>query len=298
MKVNRWKLAVKKGIRSAYRPFFKGELPSFLIVGAQKAGTSSLHYYLNKHPQLIGSWPKEVHFFDRDERYSKGLEFYKKEIFNPFKSKKDLGAQYFETTPNYLYSEKAALRIIKDLGQVPIIILLRDPVSRAYSAWNMYRRLYEMGKFRKSRAQIDMDEAQGNYLYKYFYSKDSFPSFEEVIDMELNELMDSPEIIEPSIIRRGIYYTQIKRYFDLFGKNQVLVCGFKDLKKNREEFFRTQISPFLRLKTFAWDEIGHKKRNVVNYIPKMNPSTQSFLENYFEPFNNKLESTLDVSVNR
>ena len=85
--------------------------PDFLIIGAQKSGTSSLFYYLNQHPDIVGSKVKEVRFFNRDDYYRKGFrwyyQFFKPIIFSDLIRPK----LYFEATPEYLYRESALQRI-------------------------------------------------------------------------------------------------------------------------------------------------------------------------------------------
>src|SRR5690606_16552205 len=92
---------------------------------------------LDQHPNLIGSMPKEVRFFDRDENYAKGVDWYKKS----FRRTKGLLRKclYVEATPEYLYRPYVAERIFEYNKELKLIILLRDPVERAYSSWNMYR---------------------------------------------------------------------------------------------------------------------------------------------------------------
>jgi hypothetical protein len=97
---------VKKKIKSLIYHTLPGHKPDFIIVGAQKAGTSSLHYYLSQHPKLVASRPKEVHFFDRDENFNKGRGWYHQAFKNP---KKVIG--------DYRYVQ--VLRRGKNPGELP-----------------------------------------------------------------------------------------------------------------------------------------------------------------------------------
>src|SRR5687768_12473294 len=103
---------IKKAFRTCVRGLrnlLPGNIPDFIIVGAQKAGTTSLHYYLKQHPKLVGSSPKEVRFFNADYNYQKGKNWYSKafrDAKNPFKK-----GLYFEATPMYMYSSVAAERM-------------------------------------------------------------------------------------------------------------------------------------------------------------------------------------------
>lgn len=100
--------------------------PHFIIVGAQRCGTTSLFYYLSQHPELLLSSKKEIHYFDR--HYQRGSRWY--ESFFP----KTLGHKKTgEASPNYLLSRHAARRIARDLPEARLIVLLRNPIDRAYS---------------------------------------------------------------------------------------------------------------------------------------------------------------------
>lgn len=166
----------------SYRSFYRERLkhaflkkiipnqkPAFLIVGGQKAGTSTLFNSLTQHPKLLGARTKEIRFFSREENYQKGDAWYindLKYLKKPFKR-----GLLFEATPEYLNYPLAAERIYKFNINTKIIIILREQEKRAYSAWNMY------GDFLLSRKNLP----------------------------------------------------QIERFHNLFGKEQVLILGFKDL---------------------------------------------------------------------
>lgn len=125
------------------------KLPNFLLIGAPKCGTTSLHLVLGQHPEIYATSVKEVHFFDR-ELYSNGLEWYQEKYFN--------GADKFpargESTPNYLSLSKiVAPRIKESFGVhgIKFISVFRDPVKRAYSHyWFRKRRLKEDESFEQA----------------------------------------------------------------------------------------------------------------------------------------------------
>src|SRR5688572_14326389 len=101
-------------------------LPDFLIVGAMRSGTTSLHKYLQAHPDVFVASGKEVHFFDR--RYGRGLDWYRSR-FAGVTTERVVG----EATPAYMYDENAIARIAHDLPDARLIVVLRNPVDRAYS---------------------------------------------------------------------------------------------------------------------------------------------------------------------
>lgn len=108
----------------------------FLIAGAEKAGTTALFAYLRRIPGIYMPIIKELHFFDRDDRYGDGSDFsrlHKWYLLAP------PGALIGEATPTYLMNIGSLPRIYDYNPDIKVIVLLRSPVRRAYSAWN-YRR--------------------------------------------------------------------------------------------------------------------------------------------------------------
>src|ERR1041384_7789414 len=129
-------------------------LPDFIIIGAQKAGTSSLFFYLAQHPQLVGSFIKEVHFFDGGmkpgiDNFAKGEPWYRAH----FPLRKDLGPTHktFEASPCYIFNPLAPIRIHDLLPDVKIVALLRNPVDRAISQYFQERR--------RNREPLEITEA-------------------------------------------------------------------------------------------------------------------------------------------
>jgi len=107
-------------------------LPNFLIIGAQKAGTTWLAKCLGEHPDVFVPEIKEIYYFDRN--YDKGTSWYES-YFEPWSGEKAVG----EGTVGYILSSTAPGRIHETLGDdVKLIANLRHPVERAYSAYRMY----------------------------------------------------------------------------------------------------------------------------------------------------------------
>jgi hypothetical protein len=101
----------------------EGKLPTFLIIGAMKAGTSSLHYYLRNHPDIFMSETKELDYFMVSKNYNRGLEWYKSQFVT---DKKVRG----ESSPNYSKYEITPKLIFESLPEIKLIYILRDPVNR------------------------------------------------------------------------------------------------------------------------------------------------------------------------
>ena len=111
-----------------------GRLPTFLVIGAMRSGTTSLARYLGVHPDVFMAPEKEVHFFDR--HWVRGVDWYR-ERFAGATTERAVG----EATPAYLHDEAAPARIAEVLPQVKLVVLLRDPVDRAYSHYWLERSL-------------------------------------------------------------------------------------------------------------------------------------------------------------
>lgn len=123
-----------------------GRLPTFLIIGSQKAGTSWLHNALAQHPEIVVSMPKELHFFNNRETYGRGLDWYA-EHFVATDRTRAIG----ESTPSFNTIDMAEdqpnerrdlipQRIHDAIPDVKLILILRDPIERAVSAYYHYLR--------------------------------------------------------------------------------------------------------------------------------------------------------------
>lgn len=181
-------------------------LPNFLIVGVQKAGTTSIYNYLREHPQVYMSLVKETNFLEKDwenlppeQQNKNGIVTLDKycELFADVKEEIAIG----EASPNYLFHyESSAARIKKYVPNAKLIVVLRNPIERAYSDHLMHIR--DAIGYRSLSEQI-----------KY----SSHKSF---------------------ILRKGFYYAPLSYYFDRFGQEQVKVFFYDDLCDNPQKFMQ------------------------------------------------------------
>ena len=177
-------------------------LPTFLIIGSQKAGTTSLYNVLKRHPQIFMPETKEINFFFHEHLYKRGIEFYKQYFTNISKKCKAIG----EASPGYICHPEAPKRIKKYLPDVKLILTVRNPVDRAYSQyWDNRCNLVESRTFeeRVTEALLDTDK-----LGKFGY------------------------------FRRGLYITHIKRFLKYFKREQLLILVFEDLIENPLNFYK------------------------------------------------------------
>lgn len=277
--LKRIKNAIGKAEVKSRKLFFLGNEPNFLILGAQKAGTSSLHYYLAQHPMLSGGIKKELGYFHRDIFFGKSFSEYKSDLSGP-KHK-----IYFEATPEYLSHPGAAKNIHEKLPNAKLIILLRDPITRAYSAWNHYKQHFETGQYVKTiknKPRLD-----GNLLFeKIFCGREEFPTFRECIDIEF-DLIAEQQGFEPAILRRGLYLEQIEEYWQFFDANQILILGFKDFIENTNQKLN-EICRFIGVDEIDWSTVDREPRNTRQYVQKIKAEDQMILERFYAEPNRKL----------
>ncbi|OQX73021.1 MAG: hypothetical protein B6D61_13015 [Bacteroidetes bacterium 4484_249] len=275
-----WNLSRDKVLRNMFNV---RTLPSLLIIGAQKAGTNSLFYYLNQHPQLQGAYEKEVRFFSSVE-YNKGLKYYEKQF--PTSIKNNL---FFEATPEYLYYSWAAQRIFEFNKEIKLIVLLRDPVERAYSAWNMFREIHgSKGKYsiiKKIIKKIENKESVEAFTELLLAS--SYPDFSDYIVDECEKIKNNNNLWEPSFVRRGIYVEQLKRLYDLFDKEQILIFESKELKNNKINTLN-KITSFLNIDRYDYQITDLQNVDKRNYNRKIAKEEEDYLRNFYKPYNNEL----------
>jgi hypothetical protein len=186
-------------------------MPSFLIIGAAKSGTSAVYNYLLQHPQIFCSAAKEPGFFafegrkaafrgPGDRKYNRGcvtdLGRYQ-ELFTGARGQHAVG----EASTVYLYSPEAPERIQHYLPTVKLVGILRNPVERAYSGYSylVRDRLEPLSSFEEALAAEDARVA-ANWQHIWHHQ------------------------------RLGFYYAQLKRYFDLFPREQIAVYLYDDFK--------------------------------------------------------------------
>lgn len=173
--------------------------PNFLIIGAQKAGTTSLHYYLSQHPEIFMLSQKETHYFTFQHDQSHPLHLSRGEyekLFDPVKYETAVG----ETSPSYLYAAHVPIRIYEYNPEIRLIAILRNPVERAYSS----------------------------YLNSLRLGIEPVQKFENVIELEKGRIQDGWDM-RFHYLSKGFFYQQLSRYYQLFDPSQIKVILFEDL---------------------------------------------------------------------
>jgi len=214
-------------------------MPNFLIIGAQKAGTTALYYFLKQHPQIYMSPIKEPQFFTyEDEKLNylnpiviTNIEDYCN-LFQEVSKEIVMG----EASPSYIYSPKAPERIQHYIPEAKLIAILCHPAERAYSnfIFNIQRGNEPLKDFAQALRE---EEARicNNWGFRWHYK------------------------------RKGFYYMQMKRYFDRFDQSQIRVYLYEDLNTNFVSVLQS-IFQFLGVDATFMPDVSHKYN--VSLIPK------------------------------
>ncbi|MCW8840753.1 MAG: sulfotransferase domain-containing protein [Gammaproteobacteria bacterium] len=237
-------------------------LPDFIIIGAQKAGTTSLFKYLSMHHALQPSiTTKELHFFDSN--YDKGEKWYRSNF--PVVEENTL---CYEASPSYLLHPCVPERAAAMLPEAKLIVLLRNPVYRAYSSYqHQVRAGRETLSFEEALAQEELRVAE-----------------------EKERLLHDPAFIAKkfrhfSYAERGMYVQQIKRWLNYFSREQMLILESEQFWQSPETTF-SRIFEFLGVESISLPV--KKKYNTGNYSKGMDPQTHEQLVKLYQPFNEEL----------
>jgi Sulfotransferase domain len=179
-------------------------LPTYVIAGTVRSGTTSLHRLLRGHPGVFAAGEKELHFFDR--HFDRGVEWYA-DLFADARPGQVVG----EATPNYLYHPHAVERMASVIPAAKVVVLLRDPVDRAYSQYWMQRT-----------------------------SRHETLDFPDALAAEPDRLASGDESDRAyfSYVDRGRYLDQLRRLREHFPEEQTLVLLYEDMRDHADDTYR------------------------------------------------------------
>ena len=247
-------------------------LPDFIVIGAQKSGTSSLRAYIGQHPQLLPSYKREVHFFDGGmvpgvDNFEKGPAWYRAQF--PLRQSASALSRTFEATPLYIFNPLAPRRILDLVPNVKLIAVLRNPTERAISHYFHSRR--------GGREPLPIQEAL------------------EAEEKRLECVIDARDYTNAAFIHhsyksRGLYKQQIERFLKYFPWRQILVV-------NSEEFFGKPQETLGQVFEFVGVDTGFKARdlrplNVADNRSEVDASIYGYLNSYLSPHNEALYELL------
>jgi len=247
-------------------------LPDFLILGAQKAGTTSLHRYLELHPAVLPPRMKEVHYFD--VQWWRGLRWYRSNfpsVAQHLGRRLRRGQRTItgEASPYYLAHPQVPARVKETLPSVPMLVILRDPVERAHS----------------------------HYLHNRRMGAEDCSTFEEAIEREPERLQGELERVltddryesyahrHHSYLLRGQYAEQLRAWFALFPREQLLVLENDELARDPAGVYR-EVLDFLRLP--QWQPESFARHNAASGDEELPPELRQRLAESFAPHNQAL----------
>lgn len=248
--------------------------PSFIMIGAQRCGTTSLFRTLRTHPQLVTSkYRKGINYFDLN--YYRGFRWYHGHFPIAAVARRTTsgygGPVAFEASGYYLYHPLAPERLAHDLPGVKLVVMLRDPVERAFSAYkHEYARGYETESFEKA-LELEDQRLAG-----------------ETDRMRSDITYESLSHRHHSYRHRGHYAEQLERVLDLIPPDQLYVV-------DSEAYFDEPAGQFSDLLRFLglqpFDPAVFPRFNSRPGVP-MPPSTRKFLEEYYVPHDERLVKLL------
>lgn len=247
--------------------------PTFLVIGAQRSGTTSLNDYLDEHPYVLCAAVKEVQYFHR--HYEKGERWYRSRFplaLRRARARRRTGVapEVGETSPDYLFDPRAPSRVHAFDTRMKLVAVLRDPVERGYSHWRMERR------------------------------RGSEPlSFEAALEREAVELPHELELLRAtsgyrdtpfrtSYVTRGRYAEQLDRWLALFPREQLLVLTSDDLFAQPEDTM-SRVADFLGVP--VWRADNYRVRGAQGK-EAITPETRTRLAQMFAEPNRQLEELL------
>ena len=222
----------------------------FIIIGVQKGGTTAAARNLNKHPEIC-IHHKEPHFFDKEHKWKLGLPYYHKRVN---RTARIAG----EKTPSLICMPHTHYRMQQVVPRARLILLLRDPVTRAFSQWQMQRR------------QIWNMRHKGKYI---------FPSFRNMMTM----------------IHRGHYYDQIQHLLTLFPREQLHIAISEWVLQDMQNEYN-EMARFLGAETFPPGV--DFRTHFVNKDPEetLGEQEREMLTEWYRPHNEKLFEFLGYDI--
>lgn len=245
-----------------------GRLPDFVIIGAQRCGTTSLYAYLAGHPRVAPAEEKELHFFDLN--WDRGVGWYRDRFASARRRRLRRRPLTGEASPYYVFHPHAPARMAEVLPEARLIVMLRDPVDRAFSH-------YKLGR---GQGWEDL-------------------SFEEAIDREPERLAGELErMLEDqtyrsfahqhySYLARGRYVEHLRAWVERFPE-RLLVLRSEDL-------YRDPGTEMARVLAFlGLEETPHRPLDALNVSDPvaMDPRTRRRLAEHFRLYNRRLEELL------
>jgi len=247
-------------------------LPHFLVIGAQRCGTTSLYNYLGQHPGVARPLGKELQFFST--HFQRGVPWYRAHF--PA-AQTGSGVLTFEATPYYLFHPQAARRAASVVPGARMIVLVRNPVDRA---WSHHRHSSRLG-------------------IEHLCFEEALAQEPERLRGEAERLLAEPDYASPrhrafSYAARGRYAEQLEEWYRHFPPDRIMVVRSEDLYREPRPTYRGVLE-FLELSAWAPPEFPVFTRSRAD-AAGMDPDTRCRLREEFEPHNRRLATLLDIDL--
>ncbi len=250
-------------------------LPDFLIIGAQRCGTTLLYDLLCQHPHVIPASQKEVHFFDI--RFQKGVDWYES-FFKEVEDKKNQTKSCLtgEATPYYLFNPLVPERSFKLIPKTKLIVLLRNPIDRAFSHYQLEIRL--------GNEELTFEDAINNEEKRLGNEEQKFLKNENYTSFNHQHF---------SYLNRGIYVDQLQKWEKFFPKKQFFIIQSEQFFSEPNKILK-QLFEFLELPHFDKITFDRPKKE---YNTKMNSEARKKLFEYYVDYNERLYEFLQKRFN-
>lgn len=267
----------------------------FLVIGSQKAGTSSIYQLLKQHKSVYLPRKKELKYFFHTSEFTKGESYYHS-YFQDAREDQIKG----EASPGYIAHPESAKRIFDYNPKIKLILTIRNPIDRAYS------------QYWHKRRNLNVSES-----FDFFISRD--------LDHHLYEQGSN------GLFSRGLYIEYIEQYLEYFSRDQLLILDFDELKASPSRFFK-RVTDFLNIteldnhlfentvhnKSLYYDnpfyKFFFKQPQFLKFCPKLfrsalfygrkvsfnyqpiDPSAKQILMEFYKPYNRRLADFLGADL--
>ena len=223
-------------------------LPDFYIIGAAKAGTTTIHSILARHPDIFMAAKKEPEFFARDEFYAEGIESYARHFADAKRTQvAGEASTLYSMTP--MFPETAA-RIRRHTPEARFIYVMREPVSRSYSHYVQVIKNYQM-----STADNSVNRSFEEFIFPERHPG-AAPRSRVMAPFD-DHLPDIPELfLSPSD-----YRLQIESYLEYFDRERFLFLKFEDFVRDRRGVL-DRITDFLGVAPFSGEDVETDNQNI------------------------------------
>jgi len=248
-------------------------IPDFLVIGAKRCGTTSLYQHLPEHPCISKSPHDNMGFFN--DNFHLGVNWYKSffpTTFTRNKIKSKFGGFLaFDVTTKYMEEESTANNVYQTKPNMKIIIILRNPVDRAYSQYHLSVR-----QTAERRSFEDVVEENMNRLNKESH--------------EHYEIKPKFSAKEDNYLKKGLYALQLRYWLKIFPRENILIVSTEEFESNQQIIYN-KIFEFLNISKF---EVKNTKKMQKGNYPPIKSETRNLLLDYFRQHNHELFELINM----